>query len=188
MISQETKDMIEKEAIKIYPTKFRYLIDNEHYDENELEREACIAGMTAWAEKKSVEIGEFKEAIQNLHDGYDICKSDYQKVIAKYKAQLESKDRELIELKSWHDYYKERAEKGEGILKSATDIHFIPGKEGDNLLASKDHELAQLKEITKGMVKCIQAIEKNGFVGNGSEVAMNEALTAYTEWCKQNLK
>lgn len=95
MISQETKDRIEKEATEysrrikqesgIYTFKDCYTNVATKYAEQ--------------LEEKDKEIEGFKEAVQNLHDGYDVCKNDYQKVIAKHKAQLESKERELAQLK-----------------------------------------------------------------------------------------
>lgn len=70
----------------------------------------------------------------------------YAEKVAEKDKIIESKDLELAELKDLVNYYKDKADKGENILKSATDIHFIPGKEGDNLLAAKDREIEQLKE------------------------------------------
>ena len=102
----------------------------------------------------------------------------------KYAEQLEEKDKiierkdlELAELKDLLTYYKDKADKGENILKSATDIHFIPGKEGDNLLAEKDRELAQLKEIAERMAKAL--IKHPSLITTPEQ---SEALIAWQTW------
>lgn len=128
-----SKDSIEKEARdSAVEDGWQNLSDEPH------QRASYLRGFTNAATK-------YAEKLNDLIELYDTM-SD---ISHRKQIKILELEEQLAELKSWHDYYKERAEKGEGILKSATDIHFIPGKEGDNLLASKDRELAQLRTELK---------------------------------------
>ena len=117
-------------------------------------------------------------AIQEKQQAYIVGAAKYAEKLEEKDKIIESKDRELAELKELLNYYKDKADKGEGILKSATDIHFVPGKEGDNLLAAKDREIEQLTQDIKDQGEYLkEMINVN---------VLNDAFNSGEEWRKNH--
>lgn len=103
MISQDTKDQIEKEALKEYPIHYgNYTFQGDYisegFDANAHNRAAFIRFSTKYAEKleeKDKEIEKLTEDSRLWKIAHDNCANHFDDL----KERLESKDLELAQLK-----------------------------------------------------------------------------------------
>lgn len=194
MISQETKDQIDKESRT-------YL--------NEGNRKTYVIAATKYAEYKA-QLEEKKDKLFDdlLAENVKILEDvNYYKAISdratKYAEKLEEKDKE-IEMLRQQAVFSEEIERQLQVriaqdlekieskdreiekLKQDIEAHKHRGDKGFEAARFYQEQLAQLKEIASGMKEAMEYVDKNTSMGGWA--VLKEALTAYTEWCKQNLK
>lgn len=178
MISQETKDAIEKEARECalygFPSS-----QSTHFDRRV---HSYITGATNYAEK----LEEAEKGLKEINTHLGIQPSDGWALsvnqIQYFKEIIESKDCELAQLRKDYEFLEEDNRDMEGRLR------VYPPSEAEKEAAEwhrKYLELTQLKEIAETMAKALEA-QPNMY--DSAIFAKRVALTGYAEWCKQNLK